>query len=280
MKKREAFFLLSVLLVLFGYIFFFLSQGFPSIYQGFNKANSNLVGNAISNFKVPYLNIDLTLIIFIFQGIILGFIIFAVIMRAMKKTKQKSENINLGSISLKKTKSQTDLDLFYNIIKEKKKIGIGVIAKYFNIENEKALEWAKILENEEMVTIDYPFLNNPEISYIENEPLENKPFNEKVSKNDEKQPLEINLLEKGFQKPNKPFNEKVSKDENEELNKKNDIQVKKDEKIESKTKYKHGLERNSHIKNAKNKIKHKGKKNLPNINKKKRRGILNFLRNR
>ena len=260
MKKREAFFLLSVLLVLFGYIFFFLSQGFPSIYQGFNKANSNLVGNVISDFKVPYLNIDLTLIIFISQGIVLGFIIFVVIMRAMKKTKQKSEGINLGNISLKKTKAQTDLDIFYNIIKEKKKINIAVIAKYFNIGEEKALEWAKILENEEMVTIDYPFLNNPEISYIEN-----KPFNEKVSKNDE----------------NKPFNEKVSKnDENKELNKKNDIQVKKDKKIESKTKYKHGLERNSYIKNAKNKIKHKDKKNIPNINKKKRRGILNFLRNR
>ncbi len=211
MKKREGFLLLSVLLALFGYIFFFIAQVFPSIYQGFNKLSNNIAGNAIADIKVPYINLDLTLLIIISQGIILGFIIFAIVMRTMKNKNQKKEKINLGSFSLKKTKSQTDLDILYNIIKTKKKVSIEALSLYFNISQEKALEWAKILENEEMVTIDYPFLSNPEISFIDNKPLENKPL-EKVSKTTILS--KINPFRKSFpnKTENKPFNEKVSKD--------------------------------------------------------------------
>ena len=181
MKKREGFLLLSVLLALFGYIFFFLGQVFPSIYQGFNKVGNSIAGNAIADIKVPYINLDLTLLIIISQGIILGFIIFAIVMRTMKNKNQKKEKINLGSFSLKKTKSQTDLDILYNIIKTKKKVSIEALSLYFNISQEKALEWAKILENEEMVTIDYPFLSNPEITFSDknntsDEPISDKPI--------------------------------------------------------------------------------------------------------
>lgn len=58
----------------------------------------------------------------------------------------------------------TDLDVLYTILKTRKHLKLKVIAKVFDIDSEKAMKWAKILESGNLVSIEYPgFFGNPEI---------------------------------------------------------------------------------------------------------------------
>lgn len=72
-------------------------------------------------------------------------------------------------ITRKKTRSETNLDVFYNLLKDKKSLSIKTVAKLFKVSREKALEWAKILENHELVTIEYPTFSVPEVKINEKE---------------------------------------------------------------------------------------------------------------
>ncbi|MEM3113485.1 MAG: DUF4234 domain-containing protein [Candidatus Pacearchaeota archaeon] len=165
MKKRGIFAFLILIIVLSGCAILFFYQSLIGI-DNFKFKSIPMTGSAISDVNVRFVNINVTVLIFIIQGIILGVIIFAIIGRTIKNRKQKSAPIHVD-INVKKSKAQTDLDIFYNLLKQKKRIGVDVIAESFNISEEKALEWAKMLENEEIVSIDYPFLSSPEVVFIE-----------------------------------------------------------------------------------------------------------------
>lgn len=58
-------------------------------------------------------------------------------------------------------KVNTDLDTLYSMILKNKKMKLEQISKTFKIDNERALEWIKILENNNLVTIEYPAFNSP-----------------------------------------------------------------------------------------------------------------------
>lgn len=68
-------------------------------------------------------------------------------------------------LQLKRTKekSKTDIDLLYDLLKEKKKIGLGVIADTFKIGEETATEWAKILEDAGLASVHYPRFGETEV---------------------------------------------------------------------------------------------------------------------
>lgn len=63
----------------------------------------------------------------------------------------------------KKTEKSTELDIFYNILKEKKHLRLSTIAKIFKVNRDIALEWAKTLEYGNLVRIEYPRVGDPEI---------------------------------------------------------------------------------------------------------------------
>ncbi len=60
-------------------------------------------------------------------------------------------------------KSKTDIDVLYDIIKEKKKVSIDTIAETFKIKDDTANEWAKILEDANLATVHYPRFGEPEV---------------------------------------------------------------------------------------------------------------------
>lgn len=83
-----------------------------------------------------------------------------------KKKKEKLKKLFL-KVKKNKKKSETDLDTLYNFLKENKKINIKNLSELFNISPENALEWGKILETHELVTIEYPAFKQPEIKLKE-----------------------------------------------------------------------------------------------------------------
>ncbi|MEK6850559.1 MAG: hypothetical protein AABX85_03215 [Nanoarchaeota archaeon] len=60
-------------------------------------------------------------------------------------------------------KKQTDIDVLYGILQEKKHLKIASISKVFHIPRETATEWAKILESGNLASMYYPQFGDPEI---------------------------------------------------------------------------------------------------------------------
>lgn len=115
------------------------------------------------------LNLNMPFIAFIAQWVILLLIVIVAWINFLKHKKQEEISIKeaLPFINYKKTKSQTDLDTLYNLLKQKKELTIGTISNLFRISKEKSLEWAKILEDHELVIIEYPAFDDASVKIIE-----------------------------------------------------------------------------------------------------------------
>ncbi len=68
----------------------------------------------------------------------------------------KSQLSGLGSY-------QTDLDKLYAVLTERGKLTITEIAMIFGISKEQAEEWGKILKEQELATLHYPTVGEPEV---------------------------------------------------------------------------------------------------------------------
>lgn len=77
----------------------------------------------------------------------------------LKKPEPKSET--------KAKKVETEFDIFINMIKEKKEVGLNEVEKKFNLTKEKAEEWAKLLESHGLIEIRYPAFGEPKLIYKE-----------------------------------------------------------------------------------------------------------------
>jgi len=129
------------------------------------KSYSVLSGNIIQWQVISGMNISL--IAFITQWIILLLIVFFSYNKFLKEKKDEDvKEIGISSVT-EIGNLETELDVLYKLLKEKRRLSIGAVAKAFNIKKEKALEWARILEDYEIVTIEYPAFNDPEIEIKE-----------------------------------------------------------------------------------------------------------------
>jgi hypothetical protein len=95
--------------------------------------------------------------------IIIFFLGFAYLKnRRIWRRKVDEYGINLTEI---KKHSKTDLDALYTILKNKKEISVRSVANLFKIPQDLAMEWARILESGELVTVEYPGFGSPRILY-------------------------------------------------------------------------------------------------------------------
>lgn len=125
----------------------------------------------VEKFQELPLTLNLSLVAFVVQWILLVLIVIIAYLKFLKHRKQEHIKLTYGQIKNQKlsSRSKTDLDILYNLLEKQKKLRIGAIAKTFKITNEKALEWAKILENSELAIVEYPAFNEPEIILKEKE---------------------------------------------------------------------------------------------------------------
>jgi hypothetical protein len=144
-------------------------------------------------------------IYFIAQWSLLLIILFYAFFRDVRVKKLKTEVINFH-INKNLDKNKTDLDTLYEILKEKKELTISSISKSFNVTKDIAMEWCKILETGELVSIDYPSFSEPVIRIVEKEVKNIIPEKDQMLK----ESLEI---KKGIEKPytKKSFKPKIKK---------------------------------------------------------------------
>ena len=72
-----------------------------------------------------------------------------------KDSKIRSRIREVRSIKLKKESNQTDIDVLYNLIKDKKQLRISTISKVFEVNEDIAIDWVNILEAANFVKTDY-----------------------------------------------------------------------------------------------------------------------------
>ncbi|MFH1291253.1 MAG: hypothetical protein ABIH79_01725 [archaeon] len=148
-------------------VFLVIVNGAYLLYQVENPINlisGNSIGETIGGFyEVSSVNHRI-FIAFQFLLLLVIVISFFIIVRKLKSKKKLLKN---DFINKKSTKSRTDLDTLYEILKHKKEIDIGDIGKVFKVNPEIALEWSKILENGDLAMIDYPGFGRPVLRLLE-----------------------------------------------------------------------------------------------------------------
>lgn len=91
-------------------------------------------------------------------------IIGVVFLTLKKRSEIRKELIGIDLKKYSAKGKKTELDTLYNLLKEKKSLHIGTIAKAFNVDKALALKWAKTLEEGKLAAIDYPKFGEPEVS--------------------------------------------------------------------------------------------------------------------
>ena len=133
-------------------------------YFGKNPTGGIISGFLINDASNNSLGLNLSLIAFVGQWILLLAIVLFAYTRFLKSKKSEEAAVQTKDVSVAEGKSDTPLDSLYKILEERGFLHLEAISKIFNISKEKALEWAKILEEDELVTIEYPAFSDPEVT--------------------------------------------------------------------------------------------------------------------
>jgi len=113
------------------------------------------------------------------ERIILGaewILVIMIFLRLLIQAKMEFKEYDIEIIK-EKTKpeiSNTDLDILYNLLKEKKKLQVKALAIYFKVEESTIIAWARILEEANLLTIHYPNFGHPILILVE-EVITNEP---------------------------------------------------------------------------------------------------------
>jgi len=134
----------------------------------YNNILPKTSGMSINELPKVFKNPDTSVIAFFIQWVLIFFLFVIAVVRYTQRSKDEKVIINYEEKIVKLQKAETDIDLLYSILKEKKKIKIGAICKIFKITKEKALEWGKILESNNLAVINYPAFSDPEIEIAGN----------------------------------------------------------------------------------------------------------------
>jgi hypothetical protein len=88
-----------------------------------------------------------------------------------EEKEEKKEKVHLVRVIPKALKIEigkydTDLDVLYKIIEKSGRIKLSAISRYFGVDQKKAEEWAKILQDHKLAEIHYPPVGEPELKKI------------------------------------------------------------------------------------------------------------------
>lgn len=132
--------------------------------------------------------INISLVAFIGQWVLLLILVLFTYTRFLKHRKEEEKKIVGFVVPPPKSRGETNIDAFYELLKDKKELAIGTIAKAFKITKEQALDWAKILEDNELVSIEYPAFADPEVKFKDPLVQEKMKMQERIKANDNKPP--------------------------------------------------------------------------------------------
>jgi len=155
-KKKIIKSFIVVLFILLLNLTFFLYQGnfdFSSALDNPLTGNSIMEIPAMISKTYSELSTNAKIFLLIEWVLLLTFLGFAYfknrkVLHVIKITKEELRKASING--------NTDLDTLYNLLQTKEKIKLSQIEQAFKIKKELALEWAQILESNNMAVIDYP----------------------------------------------------------------------------------------------------------------------------
>lgn len=167
LKKRKLGVLLSILIIvmLFHHALHLavFGTGINGFYEsglsGFSIGRLYIEEESIKNYKTTS---PLSTKILIIEWLFLFTIIIVIFVRNKMELKREVSSIKLPQKYKKKEKS-TELDVLYNLLKEKKHLRLSTIVKIFKVSKKVALGWARTLESGNLATINYPRFSEPEL---------------------------------------------------------------------------------------------------------------------
>jgi hypothetical protein len=115
------------------------------------------------NEKIPLPSI---LVIIAEWVLVFSLLALSSIRKHVAEAAQKASHIELVK---KKNKSDTDIDLLYEMLKKNKRITLSKLAELFKVDKKVVEEWGKILEENGYVVVDYPRFGEIELRLKEDE---------------------------------------------------------------------------------------------------------------
>jgi hypothetical protein len=101
------------------------------------------------------------------QLFLLLFVIITIFIIA--RIRKSKSHLSKKNFIGKRSRSMTDLDILYNMIKREKEITVRDIGEIFKIKSDVALDWSKVLEKGNLAIIDYPRFGKPVLRRLEEE---------------------------------------------------------------------------------------------------------------
>ncbi len=204
-KKGVVIGIILILLVFLAGLFFYGVIEFPFEFDySFVTLKVSEIFGIISSYfirlfeKLPW-EINANWVKYISGGLVIFILFLASLMKFIRSKKSKHESSLPRRNLPKKSKSETDLDVLYNLIKTKKVLNLDSVSRIFKIPKEKSLEWVKILESHDLVAIEYPTFSTPIIktNEKENKKQTKKEHERKVHKKNIGKEKEIKKRKKG-----------------------------------------------------------------------------------
>ncbi|MCU0642180.1 MAG: hypothetical protein MUF61_01190 [archaeon] len=134
--------------------FYIFGIGFEGLYKKSISGFSFIEPKVIETMKQTYPNSNkLSVLFLVAEWILLGVILF----EGRKKRSKEHIGELTKALSEKKSssRSKTDLDALYEILKDKKELSLGEISKVFGVGSEVVLEWSRMLEEHELAELEY-----------------------------------------------------------------------------------------------------------------------------
>jgi hypothetical protein len=204
-KKRVLVFVVVLILVALNILYFTKFQGAEFL------IGASISGNSIVDFKERIGEVNYSIVFFSIQWIIVMVICLFAYLKHIRKRKKEKAKILLSQQIRKNKKSQTDFDILHQLLEQDTSLSTKTISEIFKIKKDTALEWSKILEENNLVSIEYPAFGDPEVIIAG----KNKNKGEKpVNKKNDKQKIKPEALNKSLKKkidlsPKAPINKKV-----------------------------------------------------------------------
>ncbi|MEK6847191.1 MAG: hypothetical protein AABY16_03430 [Nanoarchaeota archaeon] len=150
-----------------------LAHTFYSFYSANNYSLSGISGKAISeDIDEASSKISFKHRLILAGEWLLIILIFMVSLIRAKMEIRGVERVMVTNIKTPRGIARTDLDLMYELVKEKKAIKIKALANYFKVDEKTIVDWARILEEANLIRLNYPAVGEPQV-VLNEEVMEN-----------------------------------------------------------------------------------------------------------
>ncbi|MBI2452013.1 hypothetical protein HYV50_02960 [Candidatus Pacearchaeota archaeon] len=168
--------------VLWGFLFFILALSILHsawhIYY-FDASVSDIFGKGISGLLIGKADVGEEIKNFVYGESVSKIFVLAewiliflaiLLLYIERKMGHKKELFVIGNDlrnNIRRSGTATDLDVLYDLLKERKRLSISAIARAFNVSRDLVMEWGKIFQSKEIAEIEYPLFGQPEIVFNE-----------------------------------------------------------------------------------------------------------------